>query len=137
MAPRPITTWIFDIDGTLVDAQSGHVLRPLAATLLDALVARGDAVAAWSAGGADYALGRVTQHGLHHLVTSVHAKFRDRPADCWDLDGLPAPRVFVDDEPDPIPATERIIRVRPYIGGSAHDRGLAAVAEAAGLDVGA
>ena len=48
-------TWVFDVDGCLLDGMSASSLRPGALELLDELARRGVRLLVWSAGGAQYA----------------------------------------------------------------------------------
>jgi phosphoserine phosphatase len=120
-------TWIFDVDGCLIDSLTGSSLRPGARDLLTHLQTRGCAVLVWSAGGADYARQRCVEQGVEHLVDGVHAK------DGRDVDGryrtdafLGAldEAVFVDDRPEDLPVAARVVAVSPYLVDDPHDRGL-------------
>ncbi len=128
---RKREAWVFDVDGTLIDSLSGQVLRPHAAEFLGHLAQLGLAIVLWSAGGADYARRRAELHGIGAFVSSYHDKSRDCVDDCWDIAELLGRYDvvrFVDDEPGPIPSPsghEYVVEaIRPYLGGSAHDRAL-------------
>ena len=118
-------TWVFDVDGCLIDSLTGKSLRPGAADLLEQLHASGRTIVLWSAGGAEYAEARATNHDIAKYVHSFHDK------DERDLDGRYIPRflsdssaVFVDDRPEDMPLDADVIAVSPYIGPNPHDRGL-------------
>lgn len=130
-------TWVFDVDGTVIDSQTGSSLRPQVRALLAHLHQRSCAVVLWSAGGADYARQRAEQHGLASLVDAFHDK--DGRDECGRyvvhrfLDGL-AGAVFVDDRPEDMPDDADVVPVSPYIAQDPHDRGLRPALERAGLD---
>jgi long-chain acyl-CoA synthetase len=119
-------TWIFDVDGCLIDSLTGSSLRPGARDLLTNLRARGCVVLVWSAGGADYACQRSTEQSMDHLIDGFHTK------DGRDLDGryrtdaFLGPLddvVFVDDRPEDMPVAARVLAVSPYLVDDPHDRG--------------
>jgi hypothetical protein len=120
-------TWVFDVDGTLVDSLTGTSLRPGALALLESVEVAGATVLLWSAGGADYARQRAVTAGIDHLVDGYHDK-DGRDADgrystahvCAAIDGV----VFVDDRPDDMPLGAEVIAVSPYLAPTPHDRGL-------------
>ena len=120
-------TWVFDVDGCLIDSLTGSSLRPGAAEALAALRAAGHRVLLWSAGGADYASSRAVQHGIGHYFDACHGK------DERGEDGRYLTRhlgtdlratVFVDDQPGDLPSTARCVAVTPYMSDDCHDRGL-------------
>lgn len=123
-------TWVFDVDGTLVDAMTGRSLRPSARPLLTHLRSIGVTLILWSAGGADYAQRRAEEHGLAELFDSFQAK---ELRDAWGRyvtssflpthDGV----IFVDDMRGDLPVDADVIAVRPYLAPNVHDRGLEAV----------
>ncbi|MEB3070719.1 HAD family hydrolase [[Mycobacterium] vasticus] len=121
------TTWLFDVDGTLVDGITGLSLRPGARELLTALRQRGIGVLLWSAGGAAYALRRAEQNGIDDLVDAAYDKERDEPSLPWrlpaDLVARP-PVVLVDDMPDEVPRVGEVVAVRRYLGPNPHDTAL-------------
>jgi long-chain acyl-CoA synthetase len=129
------TVWVFDVDGCLVDSQTGTSLRPGTSDLLEHLRACGHTVVLWSAGGADYARARAAELGVAVMVDEFYAKERR------DEDGRyvptfiadPAEVVFVDDRPEDIPVGADVVAVSPYIADNPHDRGLHLVAARAGL----
>ena len=128
--------WVFDVDGCLIDSMSGSSLRPLAAALIGGLRAQDVAVVLWSAGGAEYAQRRARQVGIEEQVSAFYGKATRDAQGCWSIDHfLPAHRraIFVDDQPDEVPRTVRVIGVSPYIGENPHDRGLATALGLAGL----
>jgi hypothetical protein len=124
--------WVFDVDGCLVDSTTGTSLRPLTAELLAAVRERGISVVLWSAGGDRYAWRRVTQFGLGGQVAGCYGKDRRGADDRWVIDHIRAdhrPVLFVDDRPEELPAGVDVVGVRPYLGASPHDRGLAPLLE--------
>ncbi len=132
-----IATWVFDVDGCLIDSLTGTSLRPGATTLLDSLREHGNAVVLWSAGGADYARDRAVEHGIDALVDAFHSKSaRDSDGryvtDAF-LDRLDL-AVFVDDRPEDLPIGAMIVAVSPYISYDRHDRGLARAIDGSGID---
>jgi len=120
-------TWVFDVDGCLIDSLTGTSLRPGTATLLDSLREHGNAVVLWSAGGADYARGRASEHGIDALVDAFHSKSaRDadgRYVTAAFLERLDA-AIFVDDRPEDLPIGATIVAVSPYLSDDRYDRGL-------------
>ena len=118
-------TWVFDVDGCLIDSLSGSSLRPGAADLLVLLRARGCRVLLWSAGGAGYAAERATEHGLEGSVDGFHSKTRQDPSGPYDVDGLSptsSTLTFVDDRPEDLAADADVIAVSPYLSHNPHDR---------------
>ncbi|MET0908426.1 MAG: HAD family hydrolase [Ilumatobacteraceae bacterium] len=120
-------TWVFDVDGTLVDSLTGTSLRPGALALLERIRTAGATVRLWSAGGAEYARRRAASTGIGHLVDSYHDK------DGRDADGRYTTAhlllalddvVFVDDRPGDLPLGADVIIVSPYLAPNEHDRGL-------------
>jgi len=130
-----VTTWVFDVDGCLIDSLTGTSLRPGAAPLLEALREQGHAVVLWSAGGAEYARDRASEHGIDLLVDAFHSKSsRDgdgRYVTAAFLDRLDA-AIFVDDRPEDLPIGATIVAVSPYLSHDRHDRGLERAAARAG-----
>lgn len=129
-------TWVFDVDGTLVDSLTGTSLRPWSAELLTHLRAAGFRTVLWSAGGAAYADERAAQHGVACLVHDYHDK------DGRDGDGRYVVRgflaaldrvVFVDDRPEDLPVGADVVAVSPYLAPDPHDRGLRPALVRAGL----
>jgi long-chain acyl-CoA synthetase len=125
--PPQTHTWVFDVDGTVIDSLTGSSLRPRTVDLLTHLRTLGCQTVLWSAGGAAYAGERAGQHGVDHLVDAFQDKdgrdeagrylvHRFLPA----LDGV----VFVDDRPEDMPAGAEVVSVSPYISPDPHDRGL-------------
>jgi hypothetical protein len=128
-------TWVFDVDGCVIDLLSGASLRPGARELLEYLNGRCSVVVWWSAGGDEYARRRATQLGVAQLIAGFHAK-RDRDKQGrYRTEHLPngPTRVFVDDRPDDLPDSEDIVAVSPYLSHNPHDRGLHAVRRRAGM----
>jgi hypothetical protein len=128
--PAARLTWVFDVDGCLIDSLSGTSLRPGAVDVLERLRVCGHAVVLWSAGGADYAHARAREHSIAHLCDAFHDKAerdaagRYRPnAFVTDL----ASAVFVDDRPEDLPIGAEVVAVSPYLAPNAHDRAFAAV----------
>ena len=132
-------SWIFDVDGCLIDSLTGTSLRPGARDILEHLAATGRPVILWSAGGDAYARHRADQFGLAGLVDGFFAK-DGRDADgCYLTTHLPLPHpgdqsaVFVDDRPEDLDPTLDVIAVSPYLSEDPFDRGLDEVARRAGL----
>lgn len=120
-------TWVFDVDGTVVDSLTGTSLRPHTVELLTHLRAGGCRTVLWSAGGAGYAAERADQHGVAHLVDAFHDKEGRDAAGRYvvhrflgGLDGV----VFVDDRPEDMPAGAEVVSVSPYLAPNPHDAGL-------------
>jgi len=130
--------WVFDVDGCLVDSQTGASLRPLARHLLEFLREQQMPAVLWSAGGADYARRRAQGVGIHSLVAEFYSKVTRGPDGRWRIDHLSSlylPAMFVDDRGDELPLSARSIVVSPYIAENPHDRGLeSAVALARALE---
>lgn len=120
-------TWVFDVDGTLVDSLTGTSLRPGAADLLQHLRTAGARISVWSAGGARHARERLTEQGLAHLVDGFLSKGGRGDDGRYEWEGGPGSTspVFVDDHPEDLPAGAEVIAVSPYIAPNPHDRGLA------------
>jgi long-chain acyl-CoA synthetase len=124
---RP-ATWVFDVDGCLVDSLTGTSLRPGATALLTELRARGCQVMLWSAGGAEYARQRAAEQQIEALITGFHAKNGRDAAGRYVTDPAFARLdevVFVDDRPEDLPVGADIVAVSPYLAVDRHDRGLA------------
>jgi len=137
MSPAAEPTWVFDVDGCLIDSLTGTSLRPGAAELLAALRARGSTVLAWSAGGAEYARQRATEHSIDALIDAFHDK------DARDADGRYVTAaflrrldtaIFVDDRPEDLPVGAAVVAVSPYLSDDPHDRVLARVAADARIE---
>ncbi len=130
--------WVFDVDGCLVDSQTGASLRPLARDLLGFLRGRQMSVVLWSAGGEDYARRRARGVGIEPLITAFYSKEIRGPDGRWCIDHLSAlylPATFVDDWPEELPLSVRSIAVSPYIADNPHDRGLESAVEVARAEV--
>jgi long-chain acyl-CoA synthetase len=128
--------WVFDIDGSLVDSLTGTSLRPRARALLTHLVARGDRVLCWSAGGQGYAAQRTTQFGLESVVVGCFGKDRRDESGFYSTANLPlgvGPTVFVDDRPEDLSPALTVIALQPYLAEDPHDRGLEEIARLVGL----
>src|SRR5438552_6923083 len=120
--------WVFDLDGCLIDSLTGSSLRPGTAELLDDLRRAGHRVVLWSAGGAEYARRRAELHDIAARFDAFHAKSWRDPQGRYRTDHfLPDHHgvVFVHDRPEDMPEGADVIAVSPYVGGNAHDRGLA------------
>jgi hypothetical protein len=124
-------TWVFDLDGCLIDSLTGRSLRPGAVDLLAQLHHGAATVMMWSAGGAAYAQERVTALGIGRYFQSFHDK-QGRDADGrYTTDGFLSGRrqvIFVDDHPEDLPVDADVVAVRPYLAADIHDRGLEPVA---------
>lgn len=126
---------MFDVDGTLIDSLVGDSLRPGAAVLLEHLSRGGAEIVMWSAGGADYAESRATDHGLAGFVTRYAAKEGRDSDGAYRVEALGRPLdqlVFVDDRPEDMPVGGNVIAVSPYLSHHPHDRGLRVAFELAG-----
>jgi len=131
------TAWWFDLDGTLIDSVTGMSLRPHAVELLERLRGQGIPVVLWSAGGDDYAARRADQTGIAYLFDAVYSKLGRDGAGRWLLPQTPErhrPAVFVDDQPDELPALGRAVRVPAYIGPNSRDRALRLLADSLTAD---
>lgn len=130
-------TWVFDVDGCLIDSLTGTSLRPGAADLLAHLRSRACRVLLWSAGGADYARERARAQSIDKLFDGFHGK-DERDANGRYLTGELgvhiATTVFVDDRPEDMPVEADVVAVSPYIAPLPHDHGLDVVARRAGLE---
>lgn len=127
-------TWVFDVDGCLIDLITGSSLRPLATELLEELQRQGIDVVLWSAGGASYARRRAHQVGIEQLVAAVHGKSHRGDDGRWRTDELTVGRTvlaFVDDAPEELPVGLPVFAVSPYLAHSPHDAGLAGVLSSA------
>jgi|GEM_PF-1058050 len=129
-------TWIFDVDGCLVDSLLGTSLRPGADALLAHLAAAQREVVLWSAGGADYAEARAQRFGLTSSVTRFEVKDgrdRDGRYETAHLNIDLEHSIFIDDRPEDMPLSADVVAVTPYLIENPRDRGLAVVAGRAGL----
>ena len=123
-----MAVWVLDVDGTIVDSLTGTSLRPGSAELLASLREVGVRTILWSAGGADYARLRATEHGIASLVDECHDKDGRDASGRYRTDHfLRSTRdvVFVDDRPEDLPTGAAVIAVAPYLSDNPHDRGLA------------
>ena len=131
-----VDSWVFDVDGCLIDSLTGTSLRPGARDVLEHLARHGRHIILWSAGGEAYARARAVEFGLDHLVSGCFAK-DGRDGDCCYLTAhlpLHAGRtVFVDDRPEDLARHLEVLAVSPYLSDDPHDRGLQRVARRAGL----
>jgi long-chain acyl-CoA synthetase len=131
-----VDSWVFDVDGCLIDSLTGTSLRPGARAVLEHLARRGHHIMLWSAGGAAYARARAEEFGLDHLVSGCFAKDGRDSDGCYLTAHLPLHpdrSVFVDDHPEDLPRTLNVLAVSPYLSDDPHDRGLQRVARRAGL----
>jgi hypothetical protein len=133
-----VSTWVFDVDGCLIDSLTGTSLRPGSVALLTHLRGTRCRVLLWSAGGADYARQRATEQGVAQLFDGFGAK-DERDADGrYVVDRSFAATddiVFVDDRPEDMPLSAEVLAVPPYLVDDRYDRGLHAVARWAGAAV--
>lgn len=126
-------TWVFDVDGCLIDSLSGGSLRPGAPELLERLKRSGAAILLWSAGGDEYARRKAVQHGIVWAFDGYYSKESRDEGGHYRTDHLPLndpPVTFVDDHPSDLGPELSIIPVRPYLAHSRHDTGLAVIAKA-------
>jgi hypothetical protein len=128
-------TWVFDVDGCLVDSLTGTSLRPGALELLAHLRGQGCTLLLWRAGGAAYARQRAVEQRVSEFFDGFHDKEGRDAAGRFvihrlraDLDSL----VFVDDRPEDMPVGAEVVAVAPYLVDNPYDRGLAPVAARAG-----
>jgi long-chain acyl-CoA synthetase len=125
---RSRDAWVFDVDGCLIDSMTGTSLRPLAREVIDVLHLHGVSVVLWSAGGGPYARRRARQLGFESDVLACYGKEHRDESGRWKVDHIHAahrPLLFIDDQPDELPAHVAVVGVRPYLAASSHDRGLA------------
>ena len=133
--PPDVDSWVFDVDGCLVDSLTGTSLRPGARALLEHL-GRVSRVILWSAGGGDYARARAEQFGVDGHVSDYFPKEGRDAAGCYLIGHLRWTRgraVFVDDRPEDLASGLEVLSVSPYLCEDPHDRALLAVAQRAGL----
>lgn len=119
------STWLFDVDGTLIGSIRSDRLRPGARQLLEALVDRGVRCVLWSAGGDEYAQTMAQRHDLDHLFDGFYAKEERDVGARYRTDHLAdehRPDVFVDDSPIDLPVSGRVVAVPQFMGGNAADR---------------
>lgn len=133
---RAPTTWAFDVDGTLIGSVLGDRLRPGAVELLSGLTGRGLQCVSWSAGGADYAARKASEHGIDGWFVGFYTKAGRGSDGRYTTEHFHRdhrPDVYVDDGPTDIPLGPRVIAVAQFLGGNAADRALLDVLDA--LDV--
>ena len=136
-AAGPIATWVFDVDGCVVDSLLGTSLRPGARRLFAVLLDRGIEVIWWSAGGEDHARERAERFDVEDLVTRFAEKDQrdDDHRYVTEHLGIDVLRtIFVDDRPEDMPIGADVIAVAPYLIENPRDRGLVQAAERAGLE---
>jgi hypothetical protein len=129
-------TWVFDVDGCLIDSLTGTSLRPGAREILERLKTQQCTLLLWSAGGADYARSRAEQQAIDGLFDGFHAKDGRDENGRYSLSELRVRQgatIFVDDRPEDMPLDADVVAVSPYLAHSPHDRGLRRVAARAGL----
>jgi hypothetical protein len=125
-------TWLFDVDGCIIDSMSGRWLRPFAREALEAVKLSGYRVVLWSAGGADHAIEVAARLNLHDVIDDCFDKAIRGPDRRWLVDHLHSfyrPTVCVDDRPEEVPAHLEVISVFPYITHEPRDKALLAVME--------
>ena len=131
-------TWIFDVDGCVVDSLLGSSLRPGARQILERLRSEGHEVIWWSAGGIDHARGRAERFGVAGLVDRFAEK-EGRDADgrylVASLSIVLDQSIFVDDRPEDLPREAEVLAVPPYLIENPRDQGLAAIAARAGIEL--
>lgn len=117
-------TWVFDVDGTVLDSLTGSSVRPGTEELLRRLRAEGCRLLLWSAGGADYAQQRAAAHGLADRFDGFHGKDQRGPDGRFLAPFLPhqGPVTFVDDRPEDLPDGALVVVVSPYLAADPHDR---------------
>jgi hypothetical protein len=116
-------TWLFDVDGTLVDSFDAEHLRPLVRDVFGVLHARGECIAVWSAGGVDHARNVMVRHRLDHHICAFHDKVIGIDG-FWMLAHIRGSGsiVCVDDQPSLLPTDGERLIVFPYLRANAHDR---------------
>jgi hypothetical protein len=130
------TTWVFDVDGCLIDSITGTSLRPGTRVLLEHLRSTRCTLLLWSAGGAEYARARAAQQAIDELFHGFHSKEgRDEHGrySTVALQVSHASTVFVDDRPEDLPIDADVVAVSPYLAHSPHDEGLRLAVIRAGL----
>jgi phosphoserine phosphatase len=136
LAAVVVDSWVFDVDGCLIDSLTGTSLRPGARDVLEHRARQGRHIILWSAGGEAYARARAEEFGLDHLVSGCFAKDRRDSDGCYLTAHLPLHphrSVFVDDHPEDLPRSLDVLAVSPYLRDDPRDRGLQRVARRAGL----
>ena len=136
LAAVVVDSWVFDVDGCLIDSLTGTSLRPGARDVLEHLARQGRHIILWSAGGEAYARARAEEFGLDHLVSGCFAKEGRDGDGCYLTAHLALHTdhaVFVDDRPENLPRILNVLAVSPYLSDDPHDRGLQRVARRAGL----
>ena len=119
-------TWVFDVDGCLVDGLTGRSLRPGTVELLASVRQANHLALLWSAGGAAYARMRAEEHAIDGWFAGFFGKDRRDHTGHYVVDHLGAagPIVFVDDHPEDLDTSHQLIGVPSYLRDDAHDRGL-------------
>ena len=127
MAPMA-SLLLFDVDGTLIGSIRSDRLRPGARELLETLRVRETTLVLWSAGGADYAERMLARFDIDHFFSGFYAKDSRCAEGRYRIDHLAPehrPGTLVDDYPDEVPYTGRVIGVPQVLGSNATDSGLA------------
>ena len=124
--PPDVDSWVFDVDGCLVDSLTGTSLRPGARALLGHL----GRVAASFCGAPAGRLRRGPggQFGVDGHVSDYFPKEGRDAAGCYLTGHLPVdPRraVFVDDRPEDLASGLEVLPVSPYLSEDPHDHALA------------
>ncbi len=129
-------TWVFDVDGCIIDSLTGSSLRPGVTAVLEHLRASACTILLWSAGGAGYARRRADEQQVGEFFDAFHDKDRRDENGRYETTPFLASHddvVFVDDRPEDVPLEAEVVAVRPYLFDNPHDCGLAPVARRAGL----
>jgi hypothetical protein len=84
-------SWVFDVDGCLIDSLTGSSLRPGAAELLSELHRAGVRIFVWSAGGEAHARARLKEQAISHLVYEFLSKSQRGPDGRYRWRGPPSP----------------------------------------------
>ena len=124
---HPDAVWVFDVDGTLIGSVRSKTLRPGAMELLDTLREANTTLVLWSAGGAEYAERMLAQFQADHYFAAFYAKEHRGPDGRYLIDHLRPehrPGTLVDDYPDDVPVTCRVMGVPQFLGGNPSDAGL-------------
>ena len=133
--PASLRSWIFDVDGCVVDSLLGRSLRPGAREIFELLRDLGDEVIWWSAGGIEHARGRAERFDLVELIDHFAEKDRRDAAGRYEIESLGVElerAIFIDDRPEDLPASAEVLAVPPYLIENPRDRGLEQVAARAG-----
>ena len=131
---HPDAVWVFDVDGTLIGSVRSNTLRPGVLELLDTLTIANTTLVLWSAGGAEYAQRMLAKFQADHYFSAFYAKEQRGDDGRYLIDHLQPehrPGTLVDDYPEEVPVTDRVIHVPQFLGGNPNDNGLLVALEIA------